>query len=161
MADIVGLIASVVTLIDFSIKVGKRLEEYSSTINKDPKIFGAIKDDLPLLILILKTIEEDVKSGLIRPDEQNDLHFAVRSCRDRVQELEACLEKVLPKESDNAGKRFGKACKSFVKEQGIKEIITSIRESIQTLTNYRMVGVVGPLDSCTVCILFKCSLAVS
>lgn len=161
MADVVGLTTSVLTLIDFSIKVGKRLEEYSSTINKYPKIFGAIKDDLPLLIRILKFIEENVKSGHIGPDAQDDLHVAVGSCRDRVQELETRLGKVLPKKSDNTGKRVFKAFASLCKEQGIKEIITSIRESIQTLTTYRLLGVVGPLDSCTVCILFKCFLAVS
>ena len=132
----VGVVASIIQLVDFGTKVLRRLNEFHSSLEKVPKSLRNITVELPLLLDTLDQTKRAIESGSIEDKTQKALQPAIDGCRDQIGLLQTILTKLLPTSSDSWNKRHKKAVLSLIQEAKVDEITTTLRNYIQILTYY-------------------------
>jgi hypothetical protein len=98
---IVGIVANIVQLVDFSSKVLSRLKEFQSSIDEVPNSFRNVKVELPLLLDTLTHINKDISAGLIADDIQKSLLPVIEACQTQIESLDVVLVKTLPTPGDS------------------------------------------------------------
>ena len=139
MADpftIIGTIASIISLVEVSDKVIRRLDEYRKAGDELPPAFAHVSGQLPLLVDILKKSDQGVQSGDIDQDTRKALAPNLEGCRRQVDKLDEILTKLAPESKDRTFKRFGKGVRSLWKESDVREIDEQIQRYVSTLTLY-------------------------
>jgi N-terminal domain on NACHT_NTPase and P-loop NTPases len=137
---LVGIVASIVQLVDFSSKVLSRLNEFQSSVDKVPTSFRNIKVDLPLLLDTLKHISKDISTGLIADEIQKSLLPVIEGCQSQIESLDVVLVKVLPAPGDSRTQRTRKAISSLSQEAKVEKIGSALRSHLLTLTFYYSVA---------------------
>ncbi|KAF2726518.1 hypothetical protein EJ04DRAFT_571199 [Polyplosphaeria fusca] len=132
----VGVVASIVQLVDFSTRVVSRLDEFCSVAKEIPKSFRHVKTELPLLATTL----EQLKSAIDATSEANGSNKAllavITGCNEQVAQLDAILEKTLPKASDSLRTKGMKAIASLHHDAKVESITTALQNYIGILTFY-------------------------
>ena len=132
---IVGIVASIVQLVDFGSKVLHRLTEFQSSVEDVPESFRHIKAKLPLLFHTLQQAKEAIEAGSVRDDTKDVLLPAIEGCWEQIKSLDEVLLKTLPKLGDSWTKRSKKAIWMSLRYASKVEKITAIvRDYIQILT---------------------------
>lgn len=129
---VIGLASALVTFIDFSAKVIKRLDELSQ-VGEVPKCFKDVKIRLPLVVNIVEAIQRS--QDKLDKSVQPSVDAVIRACDDQVQQLETILNKVTVGHGDSAFKKGLKVFTSFKEEKRVQEISVSLRDNIQILTS--------------------------
>jgi hypothetical protein len=137
---LVGIVASIVQLVDFSSKVLSRLNEFQSSVDEIPTSFRNIKVDLPLLLDTLKRISKDISTGLIADEIQKSLLPVIEGCQSQIESLDVVLVKALPTPSDSRTQRTRKAISSLSQEAKVEKIWSALRSHLLTLTFYYSVA---------------------
>jgi hypothetical protein len=88
---IVGLVSTIVQLVDFGSKIVRRLRDFHSSVNAAPKMFQDIKVVLPLLLNTLKRTQAQAESGAYSRETQEALFPVVEGCRSQVELLDNIL----------------------------------------------------------------------
>lgn len=132
---VIGIVASIIQLVDFGSKVLNRLNEFQTDLGEVPRSFRHIKVELPLLLDTLKGTKEAIDAGSLGDETKNALLPVVEGCREQIELLDAMLVKVLP--TSNSRREKGKKALSSLFHDGRVERITStLRCYVQTLTYY-------------------------
>jgi hypothetical protein len=137
---LVGVVASIVQLVDFSSKVLSRLNEFQSSVDEVPTSFRNVKVDLPLLLDTLKHISKDISTGLIADEIQKSLLPVIEGCQSQIELLDAVLVKALPAPGDSRTQRTRKAISSLSQEAKVEKIGSALRNHLLTLTFYYSVA---------------------
>jgi hypothetical protein len=133
---VVGIVASIVQLVDFSTKVINRLEEFQSTTGEIPKSFRHIKNELPVLSTALQNISRVIESGSIDTATRDALHPVINGCREQITQLNIILAKTLPKTNDKWLTKSKKAVVSLGQEDKVEKMTKVLRNYVATLTFY-------------------------
>jgi hypothetical protein len=133
---VVGVVASIVQLVDFGTKVLLRLSEFQSNAGEIPKTFQHIKAELPVLLDTLEQTKTAIENGSIRDETKRALLPAIDGCRTQVEHLNDLIEKVLPSIGDSWRKRSRKSISSLRQDSKVKKIREDLQGYIQTLTYY-------------------------
>ena len=133
---VVGVVASIVQLVDFGSKVLLRLNDFQSTAREIPKTFQHVKAELPVLLDTLKQTKSAIENGSISDDTKAALLPAIDGCRTQVELLNAVIEKVLPLPSDSWRERSRKAIASLRQDGRVQKIRKDLQGYIQALTYY-------------------------
>jgi hypothetical protein len=136
---VVGVVASIVQLVDFSSKVLDRLDEFQSHLGEIPKSFRHIKAELPVLRDTLQQTKEAIDAGFFRDETKSALAPAIEGCMDQIGSLDAILIKTLPVPTDSRLKRGTKAIWSLHQDAKVESITKILRGYIGTLTFYHAV----------------------
>jgi hypothetical protein len=139
MADpitIIGVISSVVQLIDFSAGVLVRLNEYRSKGSELPSAFAHVTGQLPLLRTVLKRSKEGIQSERMSLDEVRAIEPCLRGCQQQMEKLKEILSAILPKAQETALKRMTKGLRSMWKESEVRKVDTEIESYVNRLTFY-------------------------
>lgn len=139
MADpitVVGAIASVVQLIDFSARVLIRLNDYRAKCDDLPSAFTHIASQLPILRRILEKSKEAIEKDHISAEDAKALEPCLQGCRQQLEELDTVLLKILPEAQDTSRKRAGKAIRCLWKESDIRKIDDELQVYVSRLTFY-------------------------
>jgi N-terminal domain on NACHT_NTPase and P-loop NTPases len=93
----IGVASSFITFSDVAWRVLKRLKEYSDGIEDAPVVIRHIKAQLPILIDKMAELKQANEDGSLTIPPQSALDVAVRTCEDRIKDLddltmEMCLE---------------------------------------------------------------------
>jgi hypothetical protein len=131
---VVGVVSSIVQLVDFGSRVLKRLHEYQTTLGEIPEAFRAIKTELPILLNTLDQTKSAAENDVLKQETKLALLPVIDACLNNVKELENIINKNLPVTSDSWGKRSRKAVSSFRQDAKIKKITVDIQRQIRTLT---------------------------
>jgi len=126
---VVGIVASIVQLVDFSSKILSHLDE-----------FRHIKVELPLLQDAFRLIKEAIDAGSVENGTKRALLPAIQGCREQVAELDAILAKTLPETGDSWHTRGKKAILSLNQDHRVESISKILRGYIGTLTFYYTVA---------------------
>ena len=118
---IVGLVASIASLVDFSAKMISRLQEFTSKSADIPESFRSLWTRLPLLTVILQYIQSQAKTGHVPDDAAKALQTVVDNTSEHVSNLQIQLTKVLPSEDASWRERTSKALKSLAKEDKMQQ----------------------------------------
>ncbi|OBT52546.1 hypothetical protein VE04_08544 [Pseudogymnoascus sp. 24MN13] len=93
---VVGIIANIVQLIDFSTQVLARLNDFQSSFREILKAFRHIKAELPVLQETLKTTKGKIDHGSIEDSTKAALVPAVQGCKVQIKTLDNLLAETLP-----------------------------------------------------------------
>jgi hypothetical protein len=135
---VVGAVASIVQLVDFSTKAIRRLEEFHSAAGEIPKSFRHVSTDLPVLSTTLQSISQDIGAGSVDTGTKDALMLVVDGCREQIAQLDAILSKTIPATSDGRWTKSKKAMVSIHQEDKVENITKILRNYIGTLTFYRI-----------------------
>ena len=106
---VVGVVASIVQLVDFGSKVLHRLNDFQSSVGDIPKAFQHVKVELPILLEILRETESSVRDGPLSDDTKQAVLHVVQRCHDQIALLDELVEKALPTQTDSWRAKTGKA----------------------------------------------------
>ena len=133
---VVGVVSSIVGLVDFGSKVLHRLNEFQSSRGEIPESFKHIKEKLPILLETLNQTKLAVEKGSIKEETREVLSSVVDGCQTQITLLNDLIGRSLPQESDSWRKKASKAISSLRQDAKVTKITITIRSHIQDLTNY-------------------------
>ena len=125
-AAIVGLVASIASLVDLSAKVVFRLHEFTSKSSDVPESFRSLWTRLPLLTVTLLHIQSQAEAGRLPGDVTKALKAVVDNTSQQVLSVQICLSKVLPSDGASKLERALKALKSLAKEDKVQQALEEI-----------------------------------
>ena len=125
-AAVIGLIASVASLIELTAKVVSRLHEFTSKSSEVPKSFRSLSTRLPLLTATLKHIQSQAEYSRFPDDVTKALKAVVDDTSKQVSDIQISLSKVLPSDGASKLERALKALKSLAKEDKIQRALEKI-----------------------------------
>lgn len=131
-----GVVSSIITCIEMSVKVTDRLAHYLSQTNQPPQVFRTLHDQLPLLIQTFEKIKTACEQEKISAEQQGSLLKTVQGCVRLTRALEANLEECLPLPDDSFFMKGKKALKSIKAERNIAETQRILETYKSTLTLY-------------------------
>lgn len=135
-----GLAPSIIQVIDSGNRVIVCLKDFRSSIVEAPKAFRDVLVQLPLILDSLGQTRLEVESEAIDRPTQDALLPVVQGCHTQIMELHKVLAKVMPKRTDSSLLRSKKAIQSVAYEKTIKEISSTLRNYVQTLTFHQATG---------------------
>ena len=128
-AAIIGLVASIASLVDLSSKVVSRLHEFTSRSLDIPESFRSLWIRLPLLTATLQHIQSQAEAGRIPDDVTKALEAVIDDTSEQVSTLQICLSKVLPYDGASKLARALKALKSLAKEDKVRQVLEKIHKN--------------------------------
>jgi N-terminal domain on NACHT_NTPase and P-loop NTPases len=134
---VVGVVASIVGLVDFGSKVLNRLNDFQSS-GEIPETFQHVKEELPILLETLNQTKLAVEKGNIKEETKKALLLVVNRCQTQITLLDDLIGKSLPQEGDSWRKKASKAISSFRQDAKVIKITATLRMHIQGLTYYRL-----------------------
>ena len=135
---VVGVVASIVGLVEFGFKVVDRINEFQSNCGEIPESFKHVKADLPILLGTINETKLAVEKGSIKEGMREDLLLPVSLCQAQLRLLDDLIGKSLPQESDSWRKKTSKAISSLRRDAKVTKIIATIRKHIDDMTKYRL-----------------------
>lgn len=133
---VVGVVASIIQLVNFSTRVVARLDQLYSDSKEVPKAFRGVRTELPLLSNILEQLKEAIDSTSIADGSKKALVTVVTGCNEQVAQLDAILEKTLPETNDSWRTKGKKAMVSLHHDAKVENITRTLRNYIGILTFY-------------------------
>lgn len=130
---IVGLVASIVQLVDFGGKLGERIDEFASATHEVPASFRAIRLQLPLAINALQRVVEQVQHGSVSATDAQALTPLVDSSLALTKTLTAILDKAVPSGVFSTFRKALQAAKSFKYDKKVQRSVEQLQSNIQIL----------------------------
>ena len=137
---VVGIIANILQLVDFSSKAISRVKEYGEDAQDIPKTFRDIQTGLPLIVHTLGEIQTRVSHGQVSEESCKALKGVLGDCKAKLAELKIIFEKVLPQDGASKGKRVWKGLVSLRQDKKVEEISQALWRSLQSLTLFHVVA---------------------
>ena len=125
-AAVIGLVASIASLVELTAKVVSRLQDFSSKTSEVPESFRSLSTRLPLLTATLHRIQSQAEDGRFPDDVTKALKAVVDDTMKQVSDIQISLSKVLPSDSASKFERALKALKSLAKEDKIQRALEKI-----------------------------------
>jgi len=133
---VVGVVSSIVGLVDFGSKVLHRLNDFQSNRGDRPETFKHVKDELPILLETLYQTKVAVEKGSIKEETKKALLRVVNECQTQITLLDNLIARSLPQEEDSWRKKAGKAISSIRQDAKVNKITAILRTHIQSLIYY-------------------------
>lgn len=133
---IVGVVASIVQLVDFSTRVVSRLDEFYTVAKEVPKSFHGIKTELPLLSSTLEQLKRAIDSTSVADGSKKALVPVIAECNNQVVQLDVILKKMLPETKDSWQTKGKKAVASVRYDAKVESITKALRNYVGILTFY-------------------------
>ena len=133
-AAIVGLVASIASLVDLSAKVVSRLSDFTSKSSHVPESFKSLSRRLPLLTAILENIQSQAEAGRLPENVTKTLKAVVDDTVEHILTVQKYLSKVLPSDGDTKLGRAWKALKSVAKNDKLQQALEKIYKNVDILT---------------------------
>jgi hypothetical protein len=135
---VVGIVANIVQLVDFSTKVIHRLGEFHSAAGEIPKSFRHINTELPVLSTTLQNISRDITKDSVDTGTRDALIPVVDGCREQIAQLDIILAKTLPATNDSWRTKSKKAIVSLHQDDRVENITKILRNYTATLMFYHI-----------------------
>jgi NACHT NTPase-like protein len=118
---VVGVVSSIVSLVDFGSKVLHRLNDFQSSCGEIPETF---KQELPILLATLDHTKVAVEKGSIKEETRKALSLVVNECQTQITLLDNLITDLLPQEDDSWRKKARKAIFSLCQDAKVNKITT-------------------------------------
>ena len=123
---VVGLFASIASLVELTAKVASRLHEFASKSSEVPESFRSLSTRLPLLTATLQHIRSQAEDGRFPEDVKRALKLVVDDTSKHVSDIQISLSKVLPSDGASKLEKALKALKSLAKEDKVQRALEKI-----------------------------------
>ena len=125
-AAVIGLVASIATLVELTAKVVSRLHEFTSKSSEVPESFRSLSTRLPLLTATLQHIQSQAEDSRFPDDVTEALKVVVDDTSKQVSDIQISLAKVLPSNGASKLERALKALKSLAEEDKVQRALEKI-----------------------------------
>jgi hypothetical protein len=131
---VVGIISSIITLVEYSTDVVERFVAFVGDTKEVPKHLTNLRIILPLVADTLERTRGRVNANEVSERTCKAIRPVLDGCKAKMEELKRLLAKIVPK--DGAGKVIimWKAVISTFQDDKIEKIAGAIRDYIQVLT---------------------------
>ena len=136
---VVGIVSSIIQVVEFSAKVAERLNDFASSVSEVPRAFRHIQTELPLIIDSLRRIQKQAESGAVEATTTNAVWPVLKDCQREIARLQNILDKTIPSVGDSSWGRRKKAFLSLGKDKEVEEIADSLSRYVQVLTLHQTV----------------------
>lgn len=134
---VVGSVASVIQLVDFTGKVFERVNHYIRCVNEAPETLREIAIHLPLFIEALHRVQFHIDFGHFNPQTSSALKLMIDECYSQMIVLDNLMIKLTPEQSESRLARTRKAILSLKDEKSLERIFTKISGYIKMLLLYQ------------------------
>jgi hypothetical protein len=131
-----GLASSIITFVDFSARVLKRLNQYNSAVHDSPDVFRSIAMQLPVVASVLRRTKDACHDGSLPRDAPKILGGAMADCQAVVKKLDELIDKIAPAAHDSALQRFGKSVVAAYREADANELHERLCRSVGVFNLY-------------------------
>ena len=125
-AAVIGLVASIASLVDLSVKVVSRLRDFTSKSSDVPQSFQSLSTRLPLLTTTLQNIQLQAQAGRLPEDVMKALKAVIDNTLEQIASVQNSLSKILPSDGDSKLERALKALKSLAKDDKVQQVLEKI-----------------------------------
>ncbi|OQD96542.1 hypothetical protein PENSOL_c015G00659 [Penicillium solitum] len=134
MAEVIGAISAVITIIETSIKT------YDST-QKDIKLsetFEVVRRRLPIIRDTLETCKSHIeaKADSVPENVCDALEKTLEDCDTKATNIRAIFEKIIPGQSDKWMERYLKILRRLGKGNKVEELMIGLTEDVQLIVNH-------------------------
>jgi hypothetical protein len=136
MADVVGLVASIIQIVQVTVQVANTVKEFCSDARGVPAVFHNIDVQLPPLISSLNTLRDEQHLGSLTQQARIDLQKLLDACSKQVALLDTLLVKIKPEREDGFFERGRKAMFFLQKQDKLKKIVKELDHFRLTLALY-------------------------
>ena len=130
---VIGLVASIGSLIDLSLKIIARVSDFSKDTSDVPESFRSVADRLPLLNQTLQSIRKRADCGHIQESVAKDLKKLIDGILDQCAFLQVCFDSTVPTLDASRFKKALKGLHSLTKDEKVKQAIEKIHKGIDVL----------------------------
>jgi N-terminal domain on NACHT_NTPase and P-loop NTPases/NB-ARC domain len=130
---VIGIVASIAQLVDYGLKIIKRLDEFSSATTDLPESFRSVRVRLALIIETFQRVQAQAEADRISETTANVLKPVVESSLDHTQELTKILDKAIPTGTYSTFDRRLQAVKSLAYDRKVQKIVDQLHSDIQIL----------------------------
>ncbi|KAI4959802.1 hypothetical protein J4E86_003527 [Alternaria arbusti] len=127
----VGVAASIIQVIDISVRVIERLNEYRKKGDSLPDAFKHVSTRLPIFVLALRTTNSKIED--MTDDARRAMKPAIEECFNQIRNLEMIIDKVLFKPGDRGTTRGWKSVASVRYDGDVKELDKVIRRYMEAV----------------------------
>jgi hypothetical protein len=131
---VIGVIANVIQLVDFSTKILERVDGFSQDEKLLPESFRSLQIELPLLSNTLKRTSGRADLGELDEDTCKAINPIVSACRQKLEDLQNLFTKLIPRADASKAEVVWKAIRSLRKDKEVESIAASIAGFVQILT---------------------------
>ena len=145
-AAVIGLVASIASLVDLSVKIVSRLKECASHAADVPKTFRSLADRLPLLMRTLQHVQARAEAGQVAVEVAKEVNILVNGILEQVKLVKQYLERITPAASASRFDRVLNGLKSLAADQKVKQAVERINLGIQVLVLHQTTCTVDVSD---------------
>ncbi|KAI4692781.1 uncharacterized protein J4E88_001149 [Alternaria novae-zelandiae] len=127
----VGVAASIIQVVDISVRVIERLNEYRKKGDSLPDAFKHVSTRLPIFVLALRTTNSKIED--MTDDARRAMKPAIEECFNQIRNLEMIIDKVLFKPGDRGTTRGWKSVASVRYDGDVKELDKVIRRYMEAM----------------------------
>ena len=131
---VLGIIANIVQIVDFSNKAIERVRESRQNLHDIPKAFRDVQTTLPLLANTLGKTKERIEAGGLDEETCKALKPVLQGCQSRIHDLNDIFVKLLPTEGSSKVMRGWKAISSLGQDKKVEELVRLLWRHIPLLT---------------------------
>ena len=136
---IVGLVASIASLVELNTKVLSRLHEFNSKSSEIPESFRSLSTRLPLLTATLQHIQPQAEDGRFPDNMTKALKAVVDDTSTQISDIQTSLSKVYPSDSTSKLERALKALRSLAKEDKVQQVLEKIYRNNEILVLHQTI----------------------
>ncbi|KAL1800626.1 hypothetical protein ACET3X_000968 [Alternaria dauci] len=123
--------ASILQVIDISVRVAERLNEYRKKEDSLPTAFKHVSTRLPIFILALQNTNAKMED--MTDEARRALKPAIEECFSQIKKLETIINKVLFKPGDRGATRGWKSIKSVRYDSDVSDLEKVIRRYMEAM----------------------------
>ena len=135
---VLGIIANVVAVVDFSSKAIDRVKESLEDTRQFSKAFQSLQSLLPLMSETLRKTEQHAKAEGLEETKCKALHTVVLDFKMKLEDLNGILQKMVPAERASKWRRGIKAISSLEYDNKVEEIVKSLESNMSLLIHYHV-----------------------
>lgn len=134
---IIGLIAAIVGLVEFSTKVAERLSDFTSDIDDVPEAFRTIKTQIALFSDTLQRVQAQAENGSVSIPTAKVLTPVVHNSISLTKKLETILKNTLPVKNATPFQKRLAALKSLGRDKDVLKCRDQLEHNTQLLVFYQ------------------------
>ncbi|KAK4919281.1 hypothetical protein LTR66_016809 [Elasticomyces elasticus] len=144
MADVAGLVSSIITFVDLTAKIVSRVHEYLVQATDTPKVLINIDTILPLLAKSLETVRTQALTAHLNDEVVDQLHRVVNGALTQIEKLEKCIQILTPARQSSTFQKVDKAVKGVFKyDARVDQALEKLRQYLDTISFYHSIASVA------------------
>lgn len=132
-AAAIGLVPSIISLIDLGVRMGARLHDFTSKTSEVPESFRSLEKRLPHLVSTLRLIQQQADTGRLSTDVSTALLYLTQSTFTHLKVVETRLSHITPSSNASRIRRIAKALQSLTKDSSIRAAEENIHQNIDQM----------------------------